>query len=49
MALLEDFLDPQGEMKTLPLCVAEARSVCKMRHIVGCAPVVYGVPVMAES
>jgi hypothetical protein len=25
--------------------VAEARSSCKMRHIVGLAPVCYGVPV----
>lgn len=49
IALLKDFLDPRGEMKSLPRCVADARSVCKMRHIVGCAPVVYGVPVVAEN
>ena len=50
LALLEDFLDPRGEAsKSLPQCVAKARSVCKMRHIVGAAPVVYGVPVVAEK
>ena len=50
LALLEDFLDPRDEAsKSLPQCVARARSVCKMRHIVGAAPVVYGVPVVAEK
>lgn len=50
LALLEDFLDPRGDVsKSLPQCVAQARSVCKMRHIVGAAPVVYGVPVVAEK
>ena len=50
LALLEDFLDPRGDSsKSLPQCVAQARSVCKMRHIVGAAPVVYGVPVVAEK
>ena len=50
LALLEDFLDPRGGVsKSLPQCLAQARSVCKMRHVVGAAPVVYGVPVVAEK
>lgn len=50
LALLEDFLDPRGDApKNLPQCVARARAVCKMRHIVGAAPVVYGVPVVSEK
>jgi len=44
LAMLEEFFD--GEDKpTLPKCVANARSACKMKHIVGCAPVCYGIPV----
>jgi hypothetical protein len=30
---------------SLAECVAKARDACKMRYIVGCAPVCYGVPV----
>jgi hypothetical protein len=29
----------------LAACVARARSACKLRYIVGGAPVIYGVPV----
>jgi hypothetical protein len=43
MTLLETFLGADGG--SLAKCVAEARSSCKMRHIVGLAPVCYGVPV----
>lgn len=28
----------------LAACVAIARSACKLRYIIGCAPVIYGVP-----
>lgn len=44
ITLLEKFLG-SNEGQSLAKCVAEARSSCKMRHIVGLAPVCYGVPV----
>ena len=44
ITLLETFL-VSNEGRSLAKCVAEARSSCKMRHIVGLAPVCYGVPV----
>mmetsp|Transcript_63794 Transcript_63794/g.94766 ORF Transcript_63794/g.94766 Transcript_63794/m.94766 type:complete len:175 (+) Transcript_63794:907-1431(+) len=53
VTLLEHFLrsgqnndDPNP---SLPECVAAARDACKMRYIVGCAPVCYGVPVRCAS
>ena len=42
LTLIEDFVKGQGE--SLAKCVAEARGACKLRHIVGSAPVCYGVP-----
>ncbi len=30
---------------SLAECVAKARSACKLRYIIGCAPIIYGVPV----
>lgn len=44
ITLLETFL-ANNEGQSLAKCVAEARSSCKMRHIVGLAPVCYGLPV----
>jgi len=44
ITLLNKFLG-SNEGQSLAKCVAEARSSCKMRHIVGLAPVCYGVPV----
>ena len=35
----------ENDAPNLATCVAESRMACKMRFIVGCAPVVYGVPV----
>ena len=46
MDLLTCFLAEPGA--SLPECVAQARAVCKMRHIVGCAPVCYGVPMIRK-
>lgn len=34
--------------KSMAHCVADARQVCKMRYIVGCAPVCYGFPIFAR-
>ena len=34
---------------SLAACVARARRACKLKHIVGCAPVIYGVPLYANS
>ena len=44
ITLLEKFLG-SNDGQSLAKCVAEARGSCKMRHIVGLAPVCYGVPV----
>lgn len=30
----------------IPGCVAKSRHVCRMKNLVGCAPVVYGIPVV---
>lgn len=50
--LIDGFLGTPGKetpsdniAHNLAECVAESRMACKMRFIVGCAPVVYGVPV----
>ena len=34
-----------GSTKSLLQSVAEARDVCKMRFLVGAAPIVYGGPI----
>ncbi len=39
------FLSEDDEVVNIAETVARTRNVCKMKHIVGCAPVVYGVPV----
>lgn len=52
---MDEFLGTPGKESSPPLdnkigglnlaeCVAGSRMACKMRYIVGCAPVVYGVP-----
>ena len=49
IALLDKFL-LGSEGHSLARCVGDARSSCKMRHIVGLAPVCYGVPIhLAKS
>ena len=51
MTLMEDFIQSEGDDFTprrytsLAKCVADARRACKLRYIVGSAPVCYGVPV----
>ena len=52
LALLEDFVQSQGDdfpprrrSPSLAKCVSNARRACKLRYIVGSAPVCYGVPV----
>jgi Peptidase family C50 len=47
MALLESIFDNSSNIKSISQSVAEARQVCKMRYIVGCAPVCYGFPIIA--
>ena len=47
--LLESFcLGGNGE-RSMAQCVADARGSCKMKHLVGLAPVCYGVPVHLSS
>jgi Peptidase family C50 len=48
MALVESIFEAPGE-KSVAKCVAESRAACKMRYIVGCAPVCYGVPVFTRK
>ena len=43
IALLDKFL---GSGANLAASVALSRSACKLKHLVGCAPVCYGVPVI---
>ncbi|KAL7541613.1 hypothetical protein ACHAXR_011062 [Thalassiosira sp. AJA248-18] len=51
LTLMEDFVQIQGDIfsprsfPSLAKCVANARKACKLRYIVGSAPVCYGVPV----
>ena len=47
LTLMEDFV--QGHGNSLAKCVAEARRACKLRYIVGSAPVYYGVPLKCSS
>lgn len=46
LSFMRKFLTEPGN--SLPKCVAEARSSCKMKHIIGLAPVCYGFPVVAK-
>ena len=43
-AFLEQFFE-EGTNRSIAQCVAHARSACKLRYLVGCAPVCYGIPV----
>jgi len=47
LTLMEDFVKGQGD--SLAKCVAEARRACKLRYIVGSAPICYGVPLTCSS
>lgn len=50
VALFKSFLGHSDgrENQTLANSVATAREACKLRYIVGCAPVCYGVPVQVD-
>mmetsp|Transcript_25892 Transcript_25892/g.39783 ORF Transcript_25892/g.39783 Transcript_25892/m.39783 type:complete len:778 (-) Transcript_25892:1210-3543(-) len=48
LELLQSFFASEKKI-SLAQCVANARSACKMRYIVGCAPVYYGVPVLLKE
>lgn len=37
-----------SDKRSLAQCVADARVACKMRYIVGCAPVCYGIPISCK-
>ena len=43
ISFLEKMYDGNDD---IPACVAKSRHVCKMKNLVGCAPVVYGIPVV---
>jgi Peptidase family C50 len=45
MALVSSIFEDASGQKSIAKCVAESRAACKMRYIVGCAPVCYGFPV----
>jgi separase len=47
LTFMEQFLG--GENVSLAHCIANARSSCKMKNIVGVAPVCYGLPVFVKS
>ncbi len=44
IALMEDFFKGSTN-NSLAKSVSISRSVCKLKHLVGCAPVCYGIPV----
>jgi separase len=44
LSMLENFFGAEGN-PSLPLCIAKARPSCRMKYLVGYAPVCYGVPV----
>ena len=46
--LLQSIYDNSKGDTSIAQCVADARQVCKMRYIVGCAPVCYGFPIFAR-
>ncbi|CAJ1949867.1 unnamed protein product [Cylindrotheca closterium] len=50
ISLFEKFFGESGNhsFESLGYCVANSRSSCKLRYIVGCAPVCYGVPVFCS-
>jgi hypothetical protein len=45
VAWVEQFFGEAEEGSSLQEHVSRARNACKMRYIVGCAPVCYGIPV----
>ena len=49
MHLLQSVYDNPSGNKSIAQSVADARQVCKMRYIVGCAPVCYGFPIKARE
>ncbi|EED96174.1 hypothetical protein THAPSDRAFT_260749, partial [Thalassiosira pseudonana CCMP1335] len=55
LTLMEDFFNPSNDGSSprsspfLSKCVADARRACKLRYIVGSAPVCYGIPVRCQS
>jgi len=54
ISLLGRFLDStqseDGEIGiSMAQAIADARTACKMPYIVGCAPVVYGIPCTAKQ
>jgi separase len=48
MNMLERFTSGGG-CASVAECVAHARSACKLRYMIGCAPVCYGVPVFRKK
>ncbi len=46
-ALLTSMFDNSG--RSIAQCVSDARDACKMKYLVGCAPVCYGLPVFVRD
>lgn len=46
-SLLSGMFDQSG--RSIAQCVADARGACKMKYLVGCAPVCYGLPVFVQK
>ncbi len=46
-ALLTSMFDSSG--RSIAQCVSDARDACKMKYLVGCAPVCYGFPVFVQD
>ena len=47
MSLLQEFFarrEGGKDIYSLAECVSMSRSSCKMEYLVGCAPVIYGIP-----
>lgn len=48
MTFLDSVFDDDGNT-SVAHSVADARAACKMRYIIGCAPVCYGLPIKMQS
>lgn len=46
-SLLSSMFDGSG--RSIAQCVADARGACKMKYLVGCAPICYGFPVFVQN
>ena len=47
LELIENFKDEENELSLIE-CIPLAREKCKLKYLIGCAPVCYGIPVFKK-